>query len=201
MKIKTYIYIIIGFLILTGISVYIGKSIGNKEQKNIQIKKEIEYVHVDNKKAEKKVDSLKLVIKDLIKKDKTLKTKETNIRTKADKIVLDKPKNEECNDIYEKANEKIEMQNKALIIKDTIENNLRNMINEKDNIIDLKDKLIFNKNKEINLLKELEKPRNKKFTIGIQIGYGGTVNIQSNKMEFKTAPYIGIGISRTIFSF
>jgi hypothetical protein len=201
MKTQTYVYIIIGILIIIGVSIYIGKSIGNKEQKDIQIKKEIEYIQVDNKQAEKKIDSLQSIVKDLNKKDKSLKTKEVKIREKANEIVLEKPKNEECNEIYEKANAKIEAQNKALVIKDTIEHNLRNIITEKDYIIDTKDRIIANKDKEIELTKELQKPRNKKYSIGIQVGYGGGVTVENNKITFKAVPYVGIGISRTIFSF
>lgn len=192
-----YIYITIGLIILIITSIYIGKSIGNKEQKNIQTVEKIKYIHADNSKILNKIDSLETINKKLSSNYIKTVEKQTIIREKASEIVIEKPFNKECDTLFDKCTEKITLLENSLILGDSIKNNLIETINIKDNIILSKDKLILNKNNEIELIKELNKPRIKKYSIGIQIGYGATVN--KNQIELK--PYIGVGISRKIFDF
>lgn len=197
-----YVYIILGVLILIGVSLYIGNSMGKKEQKNAQIKKEIKYIQVDNKLTENKIDSLNSVIKSLEKKDLKLKKQESTVKEKAEKITIDKPVNKECDDLYNKATTKIGLLNTVISTKDSIENNLRTTIDEKDNVINLKDRIISNKDEEIRLTKELGKPRNKKIVIGLQLGTGGAVSKNNNNLTFQYVPvYVGVGITYKLFEF
>ena len=159
-----YVYIIIGISILIGVSLYIGNSMGKKEQRNTQIKKEIEYIQVENKESENKIDSLNSVIKKLNSKDLKLKKQETIVIKKADKIGL---------------------LNTVISIKDSIETNLNKTIGEKDNIINLKNDIISNKDEEIRLTKQLSKPRTKKIVVGLQLGTGGALTKRDNNLNIQ----------------
>ena len=111
-------------------------------------------------------------------------------------------RNKDCEDLYYKASDKIESLNKTITIKDSIENNLRNTIVNKDNVISLKDDIIKNKDSEIELVKSLGKKRDKKYSVSIQLGTGAAVTKNINSINAQFVPiYVGIGISRNIFSF
>jgi hypothetical protein len=199
---KNYIYFAIGFIIVVLVSLYIGRSIGEKGQKDAQIKDRIKVIHVENKETIKKIDSLGNVIKSLAENTKVIKEKETIIREKANDIKIEKPANTtECDDLYNKSTEKIGLLEDVISKKDTIESNLNLVIDNQNNIITNKDKIISNKDLELSLTKDLAKSRNKKFTVGIQIGYGFGITSENNKVILKTVPYVGIGVSKTIFSF
>ena len=86
-----YIYIGIAFVLAILIALYIGKSNGQKGQKDDQIRTEIKVIHVENKEAIKKVDSLNKVIAKFGKKDVQYKTEYITIKEKADKIYIEKP--------------------------------------------------------------------------------------------------------------
>jgi hypothetical protein len=197
-----YIYIGIGVILLILISLYIGKSIGEKDQRDSQNKDRIKVVQVDSRETIKKIDSLGKLISNIKVSNQVIKGKEIIIREKAKDIVLEKPKDTEvCDELYDAATEKISLLEETITVKDTIEKNLNSIINTQESIILNKDRIIANKDEEIKLTKELGKTRNKKFSIGIQLGYGATVTTHNNTATFKTAPYIGIGVSRTLFSF
>ena len=199
---KKYIYIGIAVIVAILISLYIGKSIGQKDQKDIQIHKQIEYIHVDNQQSVKKIDSLNLVINSLKKKDVVLKKDEAKKKDKADQIIITKPDNPECNELYTNATNKISLLEEIIVIKDSVESNLRVQLVEKDKIISLKDRVLANKDTEIGLLKELGKKRDKKYSISIQVGTGGAITKNSNAINVQYVPvYVGIGISRNILSF
>lgn len=198
---NTYIYLIIGAIILIAVSLYIGKSIGQKNQKDVQTKQQIKVIQVENKETIKKIDSLGNVIKSLAKNTQVIKEKETIIREKASDIKIEKPVNPECEDLYNKSTEKIALLEESLVLSDTIQSNLNGIINNQNSIIANKDKIIANKDLEIKLNKDLNKPRNKKFSLGIGIGYGFGVTSENNKIVVKNMPYVGVTISRTIFSF
>lgn len=197
-----YIYITIGIIVLILTSLYIGRSIGQKNQKDIQTKEYIKVIQVENKETIKRIDSLNTVVKDLANKNDKVVEKQIVIREKAKDIIIEKPTNtSECDDLYNKSVEKISLLEESLAVGDTIQKNLNLIIDNKDDIISNKDKIIANKDLELKLNKELQKPRVKKYSISLQLGYGGTVINQNNKVVFKTAPYLGIGVSKAIFSF
>lgn len=197
-----YIYIGIAFVLAILIALYIGKSNGQKDQKDDQIRTEIKVIHVENKEAVKKVDSLNKVIAKFGKKDVQYKTEYITIKEKADKIYIEKPLNKECDDLYDKATTKINYLEKAIVVKDSIEVNLRNTIALKDNIIFQKDNIITNKDKEIVLIKELNKPRVKKWAVSLQVGTGFGIETLDRNIQVKQIPvYAGVGISRDIFRF
>lgn len=197
-----YIYIGIAFILAILIALYIGKSNGQKDQKDDQIRTEIKVIHVENKEAVKKVDSLNKVIAKFGKKDVQYKTEYITIKEKADKIYIEKPLNKECDDLYDKATTKINYLEKAIVVKDSIEVNLRNTIALKDNIIFQKDNIIANKDKEIVLIKELNKPRVKKWAVSLQVGTGFGIETLDRNIQVKQIPvYAGVGISRDIFRF
>lgn len=197
-----YIYIGIAFVLAILIALYIGKSNGQKDQKDDQIRTEIKVIHVENKEAVKKVDSLNKVIAKFGKKDVQYKTEYITIKEKADKIYIEKPLNKECDDLYDKATTKINYLEKAIVVKDSIEVNLRNTIALKDNIIFQKDNIIANKDKEIVLIKELNKPRVKKWAVSLQVGTGFGIETLDRNIQVKQIPvYAGVGISRDIFRF
>lgn len=199
---KKYIYIAIGLIVIILVSLYIGKSIGQKDQKDVQTKERIKVIQVENKQTIQKIDSLNTVIKDLANRTDKVVEKQVIIREKAKDIVIEKPVNTtECDDLYNKSITKISLLEESLAIGDTIQKNLNSIIDNKDEIISNKDKIIANKDLELKLTKDLQKPRVKKYSISVQVGYGATVTTQNNTATFKTAPYIGIGISRAIFSF
>lgn len=199
---KKYIYMIVGILLLIGLAVYIGKSIGSKEARDKETKTKIEYIHVENKQSIKKIDSLNKVISGLSKKDVILKKEEAKIKEKADEIILIKPENKDCEDLYNTATKKIDLLNQVIVVKDSVESNLRNQIVEKDNVIALKDIIINNKDKEISLIKTLSKPRDKKYSISIHIGTGAAITKNNNNINAQFVPvYIGVGISRNLLSF
>ena len=193
---------IVGILLLIGLAVYIGKSIGSKEARDKETKTKIEYIHVENKQSIKKIDSLNKVISGLSKKDVILKKEEAKIKEKADEIILIKPENKDCEDLYNTATKKIDLLNQVIVVKDSVESNLRNQIVEKDNVIALKDIIINNKDKEISLIKTLSKPRDKKYSISIHIGTGAAITKNNNNINAQFVPvYIGVGISRNLLSF
>ena len=197
-----YIYIGIAFVLAILIALYIGKSNGQKDQKDDQIRTEIKVIHVENKEAIKKVDSLNKVIAKFGKKDVQYKTEYITIKEKADKIYIEKPLNKECDELYDKATTKINYLEKAIVVKDSIEVNLRNTIALKDNIIFQKDNIIANKDKEIVLIKELNKPRVKKWAVSLQVGTGFGIETLDRNIQVKQIPiYAGVGISRDIFRF
>lgn len=197
-----YIYIGIAFVLAILIALYIGKSNGQKDQKDDQIRTEIKVIHVENKEAIKKVDSLNKVIAKFGKKDVQYKTEYITIKEKADKIYIEKPLNKECDDLYNKATTKIDYLEKAIVVKDSIEVNLRKTIALKDNIIFQKDNIIANKDKEIVLIKELNKPRVKKWAVSLQVGTGFGIETLDRNIQVKQIPvYAGVGISRDIFRF
>lgn len=197
-----YYYIIGGIILAILIALYIGKSIGEKDQRDTQIKTEIKVIQVESEKAKAKIDSLNKLVKNLSKKDKDLKKEEIKTKKKADDIIIVKPSNPECNDLYDKATTKIELLEKTIVIKDSVESNLRTQLKLKDNIIFEKDKIIDNKDKEIALLKDLGKPRNKKWSVSLQLGTGGGITQADRTIQIKQVPvYVGVGLSRHIFSF
>jgi hypothetical protein len=201
---KKYLYIGGIILVILGIliALYIGKEIGEKDQRDQQIKTEIRTIHEDNKKSLLKIDSLNKIIKASIGKDKILKEKETVVRTEYKTITLPQPTNKECNDLYEKATTKIALMEETIVIKDSIESNLRREIRLKDNVIFEKDNIISNKDKEIALMKDLSKPRSKKWAISAHLGTGYGMNTSSTSVQFKQVPvYVGVGVSRNIISF
>ena len=199
---KKYIYIIIGIILLIGIAYYIGNSIGKKNQDDIRVKKEIQIVQIDTKKNEKKVDSLNKIISKLEKKDQGFKKQEIKIQDKIKTIFIEKPENKDCEGLYNKASEKIDLLEKVITVKDSVEYNLRNTIEEQDKIISLKDNIIKNKDKEIELNKSLNKKRDKKYSISLHLGTGGAITKNNNNLNIQYVPvYVGVGISRHIFSF
>lgn len=199
---KYYIYVAIGIIIAIALSLYIGNEIGKKDQKDVQIRTEIREVQVESEKAKAKIDSLNGLVKSLSKKDKVLKKEEIIVREKAKEIIITKPDNPECDNLYDKATEKIALLETTIVIKDSIETNLRNHIRLQDNIIMQKDQIISNKDKEIALNKQLAKPRNKKWSVGIQVGTGAGVSQVNSTIQVKQIPvYVGIGLSRHLFSF
>lgn len=198
-----YIYIGMGVIVLILLCLYIGKSIGQKDQKDIQIKDRIKIVQVDNKKQQSIIDSLNNIVKTTANKTQIIKEKEIIIREKANDIIITKPENTtECDELYENSVKKITLLEETISYKDTIESNLKYTIDNQQGIILSKDKIIANKDLEIKLTKELSKPRIKKYSIGIQVGYGvSVVKTGQSSINFKTTPYIGLGISRNILSF
>ena len=147
---RKYIYIAIGILLLIGVTLYIGKKIGEKESRDKDTKTKIEYVQVENKQSIKKIDSLNKLIQGLSKKEIILKKEEVKIKEKAQDIILIKPENKACEDLYNKAIEKIDLLNQVIVVKDSVELNLKNQIQEQKNVISLKDNIIKNKDIEIN---------------------------------------------------
>ena len=199
---RKYIYIVIGILLLIGVTLYIGKKIGEKESRDKDTKTKIEYVQVENKQSIKKIDSLNKLITSLSKKEIILKKEEVKIKEKAQDIILVKPENKDCEDLYNKATEKIGLLNQVIIIKDSVESNLKNQIQEQKNVISLKDNIIKNKDIEISLIKTLAKPRDKKYSISIHVGTGATITKNNNSINAQFVPvYVGIGISRNLISF
>ena len=132
---KKNIYIGIGFILVILLSLYIGKSIGNKDQKDQQIKTEIKTIEVENKNTLKKVDSLQKLVKNIKEKDTEFKKVETLIKKKASEIIIPKSPNKDCDEVYNKATEKIVLLEEVITVKDSIESNLRKEINIKDIII------------------------------------------------------------------
>ena len=199
---RKYIYIVIGILLLIGVTLYIGKKIGEKETRDKDTKTKIEYVQVENKQSIKKIDSLNKLIQGLSKKEIILKKEEVKIKEKAQDIILVKPENKDCEDLYNKSTEKIGLLNQVIIIKDSVESNLKNQIQEQKNVISLKDNIIKNKDIEISLIKTLAKPRDKKYSISIHIGTGAAITKSNNSINAQFVPvYVGIGISRNLISF
>lgn len=199
---RKYIYIAIGILLLIGVTLYIGKKIGEKESRDKDTKTKIEYVQVENKQSIKKIDSLNKLIQGLSKKEIILKKEEVKIKEKAQDIILVKPENKDCEDLYNKTTEKIGLLNQVIIIKDSVESNLKNQIQEQKNIISLKDNIIKNKDIEISLIKTLAKPRDKKYSISIHVGTGAAITKNNNSINAQFVPvYVGIGISRNLISF
>ena len=197
-----YIYIAIGIILLIGITLYIGKKIGEKESRDKDTKTKIEYVQVENKQSIKKIDSLNKLITNLSKKEIILKKEEVKIKEKAQDIILIKPENKDCEDLYNKAIEKIDLLNQVIVVKDSVELNLKNQIQEQKNIISLKDNVIKNKDIEISLIKNLTKPRDKKYSISIHVGTGAAITKNNNSINAQFVPvYVGIGISRNLISF
>lgn len=202
MKTK-YIYIIIASILVLGLIFYIGREIGKKIQADKQIDKQIQYIHIENKEAEKRADSLSKIVDNLQKDNKELKKKETNKKDKADQITIVRPEpGEDCDKLFDDASEKIVLLEGVIVIKDSIENNLNKTIATKDKIILEKDFIIKNKDEEIALLNIKNKPRDKKWAISLHLGTGYGVATQGNSVTFQRVPvYAGIGISRNIFSF
>lgn len=192
------VYQILGVVLLFFIVFAIGTSVGVKSQKDKTAKQEIKVIFKENEQTALKIDSLAGLIAELSKKEITLKIQEKEVRKQAESIKIEIPENEECMDLYGKCTDKISKLDQVITIKDSVEVNLREQIVKKDGIIDLKDYIISNKDKEINLIKEMEKPRDKKFQIGLQLGTG----FQYDSNKFQQVPiYVGIGISRKIVSF
>ena len=199
---RKYIYIAIGILLLIGVTLYIGKKIGEKESRDKDTKTKIEYVQVENKQSIKKIDSLNKLIQGLSKKEIILKKEEVKIKEKAQDIILIKPENKDCEDLYNKAIEKIDLLNQVIVVKDSVELNLKNQIQEQKNIISLKDNVIKNKDIEISLIKNLAKPRDKKYSMSIHVGTGAAITKNNNSINAQFVPvYVGIGISRNLISF
>lgn len=197
-----YIYITIGLVLLILGSIYLGKSIGQKDQKDTQTKEKIKIIQIDNKETIKKIDSLSGIIKSLNINTKIIKEKEVLIREKAKDIPIEKPINTSvCDELFENSTKKIALLEETLTLKDSIETNLNSVITNQETIILNKDRIISNKDKELELTKELNKGRNKKYTIGLGIGYGYGVISENNKVVLKNMPYVGVTISRTIFNF
>ena len=197
-----YIYIAIGIILLIGITLYIGKKIGEKESRDKDTKTKIEYVQVENKQSIKKIDSLNKLITNLSKKEIILKKEEVKIKEKAQDIILIKPENKDCEDLYNKAIEKIDLLNQVIVVKDSVELNLKNQIQEQKNIISLKDNVIKNKDIEISLIKKLTKTKDKKYSINIHVGTGAAITKNNNSINAQFVPvYVGIGISRNLISF
>ena len=202
MKVKTLIWISVVILILLGLSYYLGNSVGKKIQKDHEIKTKIEYIKEDNINAEKKIDSLNKVIVTLNKKDSNLKEKEIEYREVIKHIVIPKPTNPDCDEVYASANKKIDYLNETITTKDSIESNLRVIIYEKDGLIVQKDRIIDNKNKEIELVKELNKPRKKRFVVGLNVSTGYGITSSQNNINLQYVPVqVGIGITYKIFEF
>lgn len=199
---KKYIYITVGIIAIILLSLYIGNSIGVKKQSDSEVKTKIEVIHVGNEKNAKEVDSLNKLITKLQTKDLGLKKEEIKLKEKAKEIVIEKPINPECLDLYESAVEKIAILDKVITVKDTIESNLRSQIIQKDNVISLKDQIIENKDSEISLIKQLNKRRDKKFSISIHVGTGVGISKNGPDVNVRMVPvYVGVGISRHLFSF
>lgn len=192
---KNIIIISVILLLLTSVFI-IGRYIGKKSEENKQSRKEIEKVEVKIGLTEKQVDS---IYKNLLKNQEIKKVfieKEAQIVREIQKIVIEKPKDTVCNDLYNKATSKINLLNNQISIKDTIEKKSNDIINNQYNIISKKDSIISYKNAQIDLYKNM-KPPPKKIGVGIQVGYG--LSVTENKLE--TRPYIGLGVSYNIFNF
>lgn len=201
---KKYIYMAVAVIAIIIVSLLIGKSIGEKNQKDKAAKTEIRYIQADNEKFEKKIDSLGKTVGKLIKEVGNYKEKEIEIRTEYQKITIEKPANKECEHLYNDCTHKISLMGKTIEIKDSIESNLNNQISLKNQIIEGKDHIITNKDREIQLVKDMNKPRNKKFGIGVQVGTGisGFKASADQSYSVKYTPvYVGVGLSYNLFTF
>lgn len=189
--------IILGITILAAITIFlIGRRIGEKSQDNKNIVREIEKTEVKIGLTNKQIDS---IYKELDKNQKVkiqYVEKEIGVIKQIEKVVIEKPKDTVCNDLYNKATLKINLLNDRITIKDSIEKNSNKIIKNQYSIINKKDSIISFKDTQLNLYKN-KKTTPKRIGVGIQVGYG--VSVSKNK--FETAPYVGVGLSYNVFNF
>lgn len=190
--------LIITMIILAFLTVifFIGKYVGKKSQESKTDDNKIEKVEVKIGLTNKQIDS---IYKELEKnQDVKIKyvEKELGVIKQIEKIVIEKPKDTACNDLYNKATLKINLLNDRIVIKDSIEKRSNKIINSQYSIISKKDSVITYKDTQIELYKN-KKATPKRIGVGIQVGYG--VSVSESKVE--TRPYVGVGVSYNIFNF
>lgn len=199
MKSKGYVnQIIIGIVIIIVMFViyFTGKNNGIKIEQNKNINKEVKTLVVKEKITQKQIDSLNNVLSKNFKEKTIFIKKEAEVIREIKKITIEKPKDTICNDLYEKASNKISLLNTQISIKDSIEKRSNNIIKNQSLKLSKKDSIIDFKNKQINLIQQ-KNPVSKKFGIGINVGYGFSVN--KDKVEAK--PYVGIGVNYNFINF
>lgn len=195
-KNKTFI-IVIGILFLIIVAAYFGgRRQGINSEKNKTLDKEFKTITIKTKLTEKQIDSIKATVNVLTKEKETLKQKDTEIKKEADKIVIEKPKDEVCNDLYEKSVSKIGLLENRISVKDSIEKKSNNIITNQSIMLSKKDTIISYKDRQIQILKD-KKPVTKKFGIGVSFGYG--IKVENNRIS--ATPYVGVGINYNIFNF
>lgn len=174
----------------------LGRQVGLKIADNTKTEKEVDKIEVKVGLTTKQIDSIyKELSKNQEMKVKYIE-KELGVIKQIEKVVIEKPKDSVCNDLYDKATLKINLLNKRIAVKDTIEKESNNIIKNQYSIIDKKDSIIYYKNTQLELYKN-RKPNPKRIGLGIQVGYG--LSLLNSKVE--TRPYVGVGVSYNVFNF
>lgn len=165
MKSGKYIGLIVVLLFIAVIG-FIGYQYGKAQVKTAIVEKRVKI-------TQKQIDSLKSTIKPIENKVSKLKKKRAELQKKEVEITYPK---EECKEIVENLKEQLSNCDSVTIYQDKIIYVDREIIKKQDVIIDLK-----------------ELPKQKRFGIGVQVGYGLT--------EKQLSPYIGVGVSYNILRF
>lgn len=165
MKVAKYIGLIAALMLLI-ISGFIGYQYGKTQVKTTIVEKKIKI-------TQKQIDSLKATLKPIEKEIVKYKEKRAELQKKEIEITYPK---EECKEIVENLKQQLSNCDSVTAYQDKIIYVDREIIKNQDMIIDLK-----------------EIPKQKRFGVGIQVGYGIT--------DKQLSPYIGVGISYNILRF
>lgn len=164
---KTVKYIgLIAALMLLIIAGFIGYQYGKAQVKTTIVEKKIKI-------TQKQIDSLTATIKPTENKIVRYKEKRAELQNKEVEITYPK---DDCKEIVENLKQQLSNCDSVTIYQDKIIYVDREIIKKQDVIIDLK-----------------ELPKQKRFGIGVQVGYGLT--------EKQLSPYIGVGVSYNILRF
>lgn len=193
---KTYIISIIFIIILIFLAYRKGLDNGFKLEKDKYIDDKLKVLVIKSKITQKQIDSIKSLQPEIYKEKRILIKSEKIIKDSIKKIVIEKPKDTICNELYVKSSKKINLLEKQISIKDSIEHKSNRLLSNQDLIISKQDSLIKNMNSQINLIKD-KKIKTKKFGVGVNVGYG--IYIKNKQIEYK--PYIGVGISYNFLNF
>lgn len=183
-------------ILLIGFVYFTGRNNGINSQKNADIKTELKTLIIKEKVTQKQIDSIKALQPKIQQEKQDFIKQETIIKEKIIRIPIEKPKDTVCNDLYFKATAKIDLLNSQISIKDSVENRSNKIINNQSLVIDKQEIIIKNKDQQIDLINN-KKSINKRFGLGVNIGYGFSVS--KDRIELK--PYVGVGISYNFANF
>ena len=193
---KIYIIVIIFIIILTSLVYRKGLNNGLQFERDKHIDDKLKVLVIKSKITQKQIDSIKSLQSKIYKEKRILIKSEKIIEDSIKKIIIEKSKNNICDELYVNSSKKINLLEKQIFIKDSVEYKSNELLSNQDLIILKQDSAIKNMNSQINLIKD-KKIKTKKFGIGVNIGYG--VYIKNKQIEYK--PYVGLGISYNFLNF
>ena len=141
---KTYIISIIFIIILIFLAYRKGLDNGFKLEKDKHIDDKLKVLVIKSKITQKQIDSIKSLQPEIYKEKRILIKSEKIIKDSIKKIVIEKPKDTICNELYVKSSKKINLLEKQISIKDSIEYKSNRLLSNQDLIISKQDSLIKN---------------------------------------------------------